>query len=257
MIPKTDEDDTQSVKRGFTVVKKRKREDSADNSSAVSVEELEKRAHEAMKALRERKLEEGKKLVEKDLPPKSLFSSEPVKAGQDGLTYCNFQCSYCHGIKLSMSSGADGRVRIRCKCGGKHRDGRPRMHAKWERIKDTDVDKSKLVAPCQLLFQAHKGTMMPTMIPVMPMMNFAEKAPMTRPIAQPVALTHQQKLKIDDTPVKNKGVSTTANAITPAAVPMRMCYPAIGTGTAMGTGTAVVYFPMVQAYNGLAPAYYY
>jgi len=42
-----------------------------------------------------------------------------------------YQCGYCGARKVSESTGGDGRVRIRCLCGGKYRDGKARMHAKW------------------------------------------------------------------------------------------------------------------------------
>ena len=46
-------------------------------------------------------------------------------------SHCVYICDYCQRHKLSASSGQDGRVRIRCVCGGKHGDNTPRMHAKW------------------------------------------------------------------------------------------------------------------------------
>jgi len=53
--------------------------------------------------------------------------------GEEGnkMRYVEYECGYCSQFKVSTSSGADGRVRIRCECGGKHRDNKPRMHAKW------------------------------------------------------------------------------------------------------------------------------
>jgi hypothetical protein len=50
---------------------------------------------------------------------------------KEDLKYMEYECGYCSSFKVSTSSGSDGRVRIRCECGGKHRDGKPRMHAKW------------------------------------------------------------------------------------------------------------------------------
>eukprot|EP00658_Telonema_sp_P-2_P026645 TRINITY_DN20779_c0_g1_i4.p2 TRINITY_DN20779_c0_g1~~TRINITY_DN20779_c0_g1_i4.p2 ORF type:complete len:108 (+),score=24.94 TRINITY_DN20779_c0_g1_i4:77-400(+) len=47
------------------------------------------------------------------------------------LQYIEYVCGYCGTRKVSTSIGRDGRVRIRCDCGGKHSDGVPRMHAKW------------------------------------------------------------------------------------------------------------------------------
>ena len=42
-----------------------------------------------------------------------------------------YECGYCGERKVSTSTGGDGRVRIRCECGGKHGDQKARMHAKW------------------------------------------------------------------------------------------------------------------------------
>ena len=42
-----------------------------------------------------------------------------------------YVCGYCGRHKTSISRCADGRVRIRCQCGGQHKDGKPRMHATW------------------------------------------------------------------------------------------------------------------------------
>merc|ERR1711871_1669649 len=45
-----------------------------------------------------------------------------------------YKCNYCGRVLLSASEGQAGRVRIRCPCGGKHRDGVSRMHAHWTAI---------------------------------------------------------------------------------------------------------------------------
>jgi len=42
-----------------------------------------------------------------------------------------YACGYCGTRKASTSAGGDGRVRIRCECGGKHKDRKARMHANW------------------------------------------------------------------------------------------------------------------------------
>merc|ERR1711934_51902 len=49
------------------------------------------------------------------------------------LTPIEYKCGYCGRLKTSLSTGQDGRVRIRCECGGKHKDDKPRMHAMWHR----------------------------------------------------------------------------------------------------------------------------
>ena len=41
-------------------------------------------------------------------------------------------CKYCGLRKEAAMASADGRVRIRCPCGGKHADGIVRMHANWK-----------------------------------------------------------------------------------------------------------------------------
>ena len=48
------------------------------------------------------------------------------------LRYLEYECGYCKVRRVSTSIGGDGRVRIRCDCGGKHQDRKPRMHAKWK-----------------------------------------------------------------------------------------------------------------------------
>ena len=45
-----------------------------------------------------------------------------------------YVCFYCETQKSSGSSPADGRVRMRCGCGGKYGDSKPRMHAHWTRV---------------------------------------------------------------------------------------------------------------------------
>jgi hypothetical protein len=46
-----------------------------------------------------------------------------------------FSCRYCERKKWSNSCNAqDGRVRIRCECGGKNNDGTPRQHAMWDLV---------------------------------------------------------------------------------------------------------------------------
>eukprot|EP00656_Telonema_subtile_P056321 TRINITY_DN8967_c0_g1_i2.p1 TRINITY_DN8967_c0_g1~~TRINITY_DN8967_c0_g1_i2.p1 ORF type:complete len:241 (-),score=22.22 TRINITY_DN8967_c0_g1_i2:45-767(-) len=42
-----------------------------------------------------------------------------------------YLCGYCANVRTSASACGDGRVRIRCNCGGKHKDGTLRMHANW------------------------------------------------------------------------------------------------------------------------------
>eukprot|EP00658_Telonema_sp_P-2_P032223 TRINITY_DN23912_c0_g1_i2.p1 TRINITY_DN23912_c0_g1~~TRINITY_DN23912_c0_g1_i2.p1 ORF type:complete len:265 (-),score=35.21 TRINITY_DN23912_c0_g1_i2:381-1175(-) len=57
--------------------------------------------------------------------------STPAAAGMAPVT--EYKCGYCGRVKTSTSTGMDGRVRIRCECGGKHQDKKPRMHAMWHR----------------------------------------------------------------------------------------------------------------------------
>jgi len=48
-----------------------------------------------------------------------------------------FTCGYCKRVKTSSSSCSDGRVRIRCECGGSHLDNKPRMHATWTPVENS------------------------------------------------------------------------------------------------------------------------
>eukprot|EP00656_Telonema_subtile_P048108 TRINITY_DN5652_c0_g1_i2.p1 TRINITY_DN5652_c0_g1~~TRINITY_DN5652_c0_g1_i2.p1 ORF type:complete len:179 (+),score=21.31 TRINITY_DN5652_c0_g1_i2:164-700(+) len=57
-------------------------------------------------------------------------------------TVSRYRCGYCGAVKPSTSVGSDGRVRIRCKCGGKHRDGKPRMHAMWNPVEEKGSEHS-------------------------------------------------------------------------------------------------------------------
>lgn len=48
----------------------------------------------------------------------------------------DYSCKYCGTVKTSASLCNDGRVRIRCTCGGQRQDGVPRMHAKWQPLQE-------------------------------------------------------------------------------------------------------------------------
>jgi len=63
----------------------------------------------------------------------------PVHGSKVCLRFLEYQCGYCGERKISTSAGGDGRVRIRCECGGKHADNQPRMHAKWKMCTDTPL----------------------------------------------------------------------------------------------------------------------
>jgi len=55
-----------------------------------------------------------------------------------------YECGYCGERKVSTSTGGDGRVRIRCECGGKHGDQKARMHAKWTLVEAGSGSPTKL-----------------------------------------------------------------------------------------------------------------
>lgn len=57
----------------------------------------------------------------------------------------NYRCGYCGARRTSASSCTDGRVRIRCPCGGLHKDNRPRMHAKWIKLSEDESQASSPV----------------------------------------------------------------------------------------------------------------
>jgi len=50
-----------------------------------------------------------------------------------------YSCAYCGTKKTSTSAASDGRVRIRCKCGGKYNDNKPRLHANWKRVTESEL----------------------------------------------------------------------------------------------------------------------
>merc|ERR1711865_544387 len=76
-------------------------------------------------------------------PSETTFSHEyqRAKAHKGQGVEQQFTCGYCKRVKTS-SSCSDGRVRIRCECGGQHLDNKPRMHATW-----TPVDNSVSSSP--------------------------------------------------------------------------------------------------------------
>jgi len=51
-------------------------------------------------------------------------------------------CGYCSKVKTSASACSDGRVRIRCECGGQYQDGKARMHATWSPLDPQAVAKA-------------------------------------------------------------------------------------------------------------------
>lgn len=63
--------------------------------------------------------------------PRTQSMGELSSLDSAGGEYMEYECGYCFTRKVSTSSGSDGRVRIRCECGGKHQDRVARMHAKW------------------------------------------------------------------------------------------------------------------------------
>eukprot|EP00656_Telonema_subtile_P041897 TRINITY_DN4722_c0_g1_i2.p1 TRINITY_DN4722_c0_g1~~TRINITY_DN4722_c0_g1_i2.p1 ORF type:complete len:326 (-),score=73.53 TRINITY_DN4722_c0_g1_i2:284-1261(-) len=71
-----------------------------------------------------------------------------------------YQCGYCRSVKSSSSAGADGRVRIRCECGGKHKDGKARMHANWNLVK-ASTQQRQLPGVPENQRMGLKGTKMP------------------------------------------------------------------------------------------------
>jgi len=74
------------------------------------------------------------------VPRRGFYGQEgPVHGTKLCLRFLEYQCGYCGDRKISTSAGGDGRVRIRCECGGKHADATPRMHAKWKLCTDTPL----------------------------------------------------------------------------------------------------------------------
>jgi len=78
------------------------------------------------------------------IPPVLAVPSEVAVVHREGYmrskaheargTEQDYRCGYCGHARTSASACSDGRVRIRCACGGKHRDAKPRMHANWKLV---------------------------------------------------------------------------------------------------------------------------
>lgn len=66
-------------------------------------------------------------------------SNKRAKANKIRAVEMTYKCGYCGSIKKSSSQCADGRVRIRCECGGQHQDQRSRMHATWIPVPDSST----------------------------------------------------------------------------------------------------------------------
>jgi len=65
-----------------------------------------------------------------------------------------YACGYCGYKKYTCSTGSDGQVRIRCKCGGMQSDGVLRMHAHWilqdPKCQPSDPKPNVSLAACSL-----------------------------------------------------------------------------------------------------------
>jgi len=68
------------------------------------------------------------------LPATKIKGHKRPKAHRDASKEHDYVCGYCRRVKTSSSSCSDGRVRIRCECGGQYQDGKPRMHATWSPV---------------------------------------------------------------------------------------------------------------------------
>lgn len=103
-----------------------------------------------------------------------LSSSAPImfhtiahKPKQGSMSVITYRCGYCGVRKTSTSAGGDGRVRIRCECGGKRRDGKPRMHAMWHpchTVIDDTVEPRAKRAKAPAVEQLH---LMPVILPAL------------------------------------------------------------------------------------------
>jgi len=76
-----------------------------------------------------------KGVQQKKIQKKKRTTGTKKVTASDGVDYMEFECGYCNSKKISMSTGRDGHVRIRCECGGKHGDNKTRMHAKWKAVR--------------------------------------------------------------------------------------------------------------------------
>merc|ERR1712166_92646 len=80
----------------------------------------------------------------------------------------DYICGYCRRRKTSASACADGRVRIRCECGGQHADNKPRMHATWSPVTPNTAPKPVKREPKPKVPKASKrnqAAVLNTMVP--------------------------------------------------------------------------------------------
>jgi len=78
------------------------------------------------------------------LPKPSPHLYKRSKAHNGKGTEQDYLCAHCGRRKTSSSACGDGRVRIRCECGGHRKDGRPRMHASWVPV---NADEESVATP--------------------------------------------------------------------------------------------------------------
>jgi len=84
-----------------------------------------------MAQLIQEELEQGSGFLGK----RHLFLVPPIVSPQAAAEVrVLYRCTYCGKTKSSTSHGGDGRVRIRCKCGGKYADNKDRLHANWKLV---------------------------------------------------------------------------------------------------------------------------
>ena len=74
-------------------------------------------------------------LLEEQIEPEGALLSEHSDPEEEARPR-EFECRYCKARKVTTGKECkeEGRIRIRCWCGGKHRDGKLRMHTKWKEL---------------------------------------------------------------------------------------------------------------------------
>merc|ERR1711934_351127 len=96
-----------------------------------------------------------------------------------------YRCGYCGTIKKSSSQCADGRVRIRCECGGQHQDNHLRMHATWIPVPDA-APEAAAPAPAAL-------PLAPDTAPAAPAPALAPDAPLPQAVIPSVLAANPQQ----------------------------------------------------------------
>ena len=82
---------------------------------------------------------------------------KPSKAHKALGVIQDYICGYCGIHRTSASACSDGRVRIRCECGGLRQDNVPRIHAHWKPLSGVRIHRSNGPGNCVPMMESLQG----------------------------------------------------------------------------------------------------